>query len=67
MIEVTNLEKHYGSVAALRGISLEISPGTSVLVAGSNGAGKSTLLRILAGLTRPTRDRASTRSPWRGM
>jgi Cu-processing system ATP-binding protein len=59
VIEVTNLEKHYDNVAALRGISLEISPGTSVLVSGSNGAGKSTLLRILAGLTRPTRGRVA--------
>ncbi len=59
MIQVEELEKHYGKVAALRGLSLEIQPGTVTLVAGPNGAGKSTLLRILAGLTRPTRGRVS--------
>ena len=59
MIQVEELEKHYGRVSALRGLSLEIQPGTVTLVAGPNGAGKSTLLRILAGLTRPTRGRVS--------
>ena len=59
MIQVDELEKHYGRVAALRGISLEIQPGTVTLVTGPNGAGKSTLLRILAGLTRPTRGRVA--------
>lgn len=59
MIEVRDLEKQYGNVLALRGISLEIPTGTAALVSGPNGAGKSTLLRILAGLTRPTRGRVA--------
>ncbi len=61
MIQVLDLEKHYGHVAALRGISLEIPRGTAALVVGPNGAGKSTLLRVLAGLTRPTRGRVAIR------
>ena len=59
MIEVRDLEKQYGNVLALRGISLEIPTGTVALLSGPNGAGKSTLLRILAGLTRPTRGRVA--------
>jgi ABC-type lipoprotein export system ATPase subunit len=42
------------SVAALRGLDLEIEPGAIVGVVGPSGSGKSTLLRLLAGLDRPS-------------
>ena len=54
-VEVEDLHKRYGPVAALDGVSLRVAAGSVTLIAGPNGAGKSTLLRVLAGLTRPTR------------
>ena len=44
-----------GSITALAGVSLSISPGTFVAVMGATGSGKSTLLHCAAGLDRPTR------------
>ncbi len=46
------LEKHFGSVHALRGVDLEVASGEFFGLLGPNGAGKSTLINILAGLTR---------------
>ncbi|MFF9037914.1 ATP-binding cassette domain-containing protein [Streptomyces sp. NPDC014892] len=45
----------------LRGVDLEIAPGTLIRVEGANGTGKSTLLRVLAGLDAPTRGRVTGR------
>ncbi|MBA2460213.1 MAG: ABC transporter ATP-binding protein [Actinobacteria bacterium] len=49
---VTGLEKRYGSIAALRGISLELAEGELLGLLGPNGAGKSTLVKIGCGLVR---------------
>ncbi|AYF98550.1 ABC transporter ATP-binding protein [Protaetiibacter intestinalis] len=51
-IRVTGLEKSYGSLRVLRGVDLEVAPGSIHALLGSNGAGKTTLVRILATLLR---------------
>ena len=52
--ELQAVTKHYGPVAALRGIDLAIQPGELLALLGANGAGKTTAVRILLGLTSPT-------------
>lgn len=54
MIEVKNLVKSFGSKYALRGVSLRVMPGESLVIFGPNGAGKTTLVRILSSLSRPS-------------
>ena len=49
------IDKRYGAVYALRNLTLEISPGECLALAGRNGSGKTTLLRVASNLTHPTR------------
>ena len=55
MFEIRDVHVAYGSVAALRGISLEVKEGEIVCLLGANGAGKSTTLRTVSGLLHPLR------------
>ena len=57
-ISFQNLSKQYGSLMALRGVSLEIQEGEFFGLLGPNGAGKTTLISILAGLCKPTQGSA---------
>ena len=52
MLEVADLDQHYGDLQALFGISLRVEEGETVAIVGANGAGKSTLLKTIAGLLR---------------
>jgi sulfate transport system ATP-binding protein len=54
-IELTGVEKRFGTVPILRGIDLSIATGELVALLGPSGSGKTTLLRILAGLEWPER------------
>jgi multiple sugar transport system ATP-binding protein len=49
-LKITGLDKYYGSVHAVRGVSLEIPAGEFTVLVGQSGCGKSTLLRTIAGL-----------------
>lgn len=53
-IRANELVKHYGRVAALDHVSLEVNKGEIHGLLGPNGAGKTTFIRILASLIRPT-------------
>ncbi len=53
MIEVRNIQKYFGQQAVLKGASLQIGKGESVVIIGRSGGGKSVLLKILIGLFAP--------------
>jgi len=55
VFEIRDVHVAYGSVTALRGISLEVREGEIVCLLGANGAGKSTTLRTVSGLLHPLR------------
>ena len=53
LLELEDVRTAYGSIEALKGISLTVEEGEVVTLIGSNGAGKSTTLRSISGLTPP--------------
>jgi branched-chain amino acid transport system ATP-binding protein len=57
VLRVEALETRYGSVAALRGVTLEVGRGDIVGVIGPNGAGKTTTLQTIMGLIMPSAGR----------
>ncbi len=57
MLNVDALETRYGSVAAVKGISLDVPQGDIVGVIGPNGAGKTTTLQTVMGLLKPSAGR----------
>ncbi|MCD8104746.1 MAG: ABC transporter ATP-binding protein [Lachnospiraceae bacterium] len=54
MLEIKNLNVHYGAIHALRGISLTVGDGELISLIGANGAGKTTTLHTISGLLTAT-------------
>ena len=57
MIQVEDLNMHFGGIRAVDGVSLSIEEGTITGLIGPNGAGKTTLFNVIAGLFAPTSGR----------
>jgi len=53
LLEVKDVQTFYGSIQALKGISIDVNEGEIVTLIGANGAGKSTTLRSINGLNHP--------------
>src|SRR5947209_5347575 len=57
LIDVQNVSKYFGSVIALKDISMSVQAGEVMCLLGDNGAGKSTLIKILSGVHQPSEGR----------
>ncbi|MFI0397307.1 ATP-binding cassette domain-containing protein [Paracoccus jiaweipingae] len=55
IIEMQNIEKHFGNIIALAGVSFDVRPGECHCLLGDNGAGKSTFIKTMSGVHKPTR------------
>ena len=72
MLELVDVDVHYGPVQALRGITMTVNDGEMVALVGANGAGKTTSLRTISGMLTPTRgtitfdgERIDGKPPWK--
>jgi branched-chain amino acid transport system ATP-binding protein len=54
MLEIKNINVHFGVIHALKDVSLTVNDGEIVTLLGANGAGKTTTLRTISGLKKPT-------------
>ena len=54
ILELDKIEKHFGGLAAVNGVTMKADDGEILAIVGPNGAGKSTLLKLIVGLEVPT-------------
>src|SRR6266849_3728610 len=57
VLETQDLEKHFGGIAAVNGVSLRLEKGARHALIGPNGAGKTTVINLLTGVLRPSSGR----------
>lgn len=55
LIEMKDIEKHFGAVIALGGVSFDVYPGECHCLLGDNGAGKSTFIKTMSGVHKPSK------------
>lgn len=55
LLKLDQVEKHYGGLAAVGGVTMEVYDGEILAIVGPNGAGKSTLLKMIVGLETATK------------
>ncbi|MEL7183345.1 MAG: ATP-binding cassette domain-containing protein, partial [Pseudomonadota bacterium] len=54
IIRMKDIQKHFGSVIALAGVSVDVHAGECHCLLGDNGAGKSTFIKTMSGVHKPT-------------
>jgi branched-chain amino acid transport system ATP-binding protein len=54
LLELQNVDVHYGAIHALKGVSFQVTRGEIATLIGANGAGKTTTLRAVSGMLRPS-------------
>jgi simple sugar transport system ATP-binding protein len=55
IIHMDNIEKHFGNIIALAGVSFDVIPGECHCLLGDNGAGKSTFIKTMSGVHKPSK------------
>jgi len=55
IVQMKNIEKHFGNIIALAGVSFDVRPGECHCLLGDNGAGKSTFIKTMSGVHQPTK------------
>jgi branched-chain amino acid transport system ATP-binding protein len=61
LLEVRDLNVHYGGIHALKGVSFSVDEGQVVTLIGANGAGKTTTLKAISGLCKPSKGTVTLR------
>lgn len=54
ILKMIDIEKHFGNIIALAGVSFDVRPGECHCLLGDNGAGKSTFIKTMSGVHKPT-------------